>query len=135
MAAVDLDHFKAINDSYGHPVGDEVLVWVAERMSSCLRDGDAVGRLGGEEFVVLLSGADSGVAVKAGERIRRALADSTIATRAGHIRITASVGIATRIPSDETSSSILGRADEALYVAKAAGRNQVKASTDDKVPV
>lgn len=135
MAAVDLDHFKAINDSYGHPVGDEVLVWVAERMSSCLRDGDAVGRLGGEEFVVLFSGADSGVAVKAGERIRRALADSTIATRAGHIRITASVGIATRIPSDETSSSILGRADEALYVAKAAGRNQVKASTDDKVPV
>lgn len=134
MAVVDLDHFKAVNDSYGHQVGDEVLVWIAGRMSTCLRGGDAVGRLGGEEFVVLFSGADSEVALKAGERIRQALADSTIATGAGHLSITASVGIATRISSGETASSVLGRADQALYAAKAAGRNQVKASTNGKVP-
>ncbi|MPZ68449.1 MAG: diguanylate cyclase [Actinobacteria bacterium] len=97
-------------------------------MTSCLRAADAVGRLGGEEFVILFPGADTQAAAGAGERIRRALADSTIATAGGHVRITASLGIATRTAEDGTPTSVLGRADEALYTAKAAGRNRVKTS-------
>lgn len=135
IAVIDLDQFKAVNDSHGHPIGDDVLIWVSKRMATCLRAGDVVGRLGGEEFVVLLPGADSRGAANAGERIRRALTDSTIATAAGHLRITASIGTATRTPDDLTLSSILGRADAAMYRAKAAGRNQVKASEADKVLV
>lgn len=135
IAVLDLDNFKEINDSHGHSVGDEVLVWVAARMADCLRAGDAVGRLGGEEFVILFPGAGSETATRAGERIRRAISDSTIATAAGLVRITASVGIATRHPDDRISSTLLGRADQQMYAAKAAGRNQVMSSEKVRVLV
>ena len=135
LAVLDLDNFKEINDSYGHSVGDEVLVWVAERMTGCLRTGDAVGRLGGEEFVILFPGAGSEAATRAGERIRRAISDSSIATAAGRVRVTASVGIATQRSGDQISSTLLGRADQQMYAAKAAGRNRVMSSPDDKALV
>jgi diguanylate cyclase (GGDEF)-like protein len=121
---LDLDHFKQINDIYGHGRGDEALAAVGAALQATLREGDFAGRYGGEEFLVLLPSTGSEGAQKAAEKIRRAVADITIPTvpRA----ITASIGIAV-LPDDAGEATALVRnADRALYKAKANGRNRVE---------
>jgi diguanylate cyclase (GGDEF)-like protein len=120
---VDIDNFKAINDSFGHQVGDEVLVEVARRLIGAVRSTDMVARWGGEEFVVLLRDCALDHAVERAEEIRRQIADPIFP---GVGTVTVSVGAA-QLTGDEDVTSLLGRADEALYEAKRAGRNTVVA--------
>jgi diguanylate cyclase (GGDEF)-like protein len=115
----DLDHFKQVNDTKGHPAGDAVLRECAERMKSCVRPSDAVGRYGGEEFLVVLPGADAEAAAGTAERIRAAMAAST----AGGIAMTMSLGVAA---GRSDGDALVKAADGALYRAKAAGRNRVE---------
>ncbi|QWC55860.1 diguanylate cyclase [Erythrobacter sp. 3-20A1M] len=117
----DVDNFKSINDTYGHPEGDAVLVRIAQIAASCLRKGDLVGRLGGEEFGVILPGTDLEIASNVAERIR-----SQIAAKAGRGRptgpISVSLGVA-ELKEGGTAETLLGAADLALYEAKASGKN------------
>ncbi len=124
ILAFDLDHFKLVNDTHGHKAGDAVLVEVVRRLNLSLRPDDLVGRLGGEEFAVLLPGTDQEGARLAAERCRRRIADTPIDCEEVSLDITTSIGGSThcRVVSMET---ILHEADAALYAAKAGGRNQV----------
>jgi two-component system, cell cycle response regulator len=124
LMMADLDHFKAINDQYGHLAGDDVLRETATRLRSTFRRGDAVGRYGGEEFVALAIGCQMQDALGLAERFRENISREPVATSAGLIQITTSIGVAA-IPNVETSWTLLKAADEALYRAKAAGRNTV----------
>jgi len=118
----DVDHFKRINDTHGHAAGDRVLVEIVDRVTLGLRGADACGRLGGEEFAVLLPDTPAGGALPIAERLRLTLQQ---APRDGTgIGYTVSIGVATLLPG-ETIAAMLSRADAALYEAKAAGRNQV----------
>lgn len=121
---VDIDHFKVVNDNYGHALGDEVLKRVAHLLSSSLRSGDAIVRYGGEEFLVILAEVDLSRAAKIGERARQAIAEKPIAAGGKQISITISIGVAER-RGDEERDSLIERADTALYQAKQAGRNKV----------
>ena len=118
---LDLDHFKRINDSHGHPVGDEVLRGVAEVLREALRSHDIPGRYGGEEFGVLLPGSDVAAAEQIAERIRKRI---EWASFAGELRVTASVGCAALEAGDAHPAAWVARADRALYAAKAAGRHR-----------
>jgi diguanylate cyclase (GGDEF)-like protein len=135
VALLDLDHFKQINDTWGHGKGDEVLAAVGAVLESTLRDSDVVGRWGGEEFLLLLPDTDRDDAFVAAEKVREAIAAITVVgvERA----ITASLGVAT-LPEDGADIGTLTRhADRALYTAKARGRNRVErfvAETGDGVP-
>lgn len=122
----DLDHFKPINDTHGHPVGDEILSRLAPFLQGGRRRHDDVGRLGGEEFGITLPGADREDAVAIAESIRRELEITPITTSVGPIRITLSLGIATFDDYRETGDELIERADKALYDAKRAGRNRVR---------
>lgn len=127
---VDLDHFKAINDRFGHAAGDEVLVEVARRMSGLVRAGDQVGRFGGEEFLVLLPGADVAAAMSVGSRIRAGIAAAPVASARVPIPVTCSVGIATAGLVGSTDPEVITHhADLALYRSKAAGRDRVTLAT------
>jgi len=123
----DLDHFKNINDTYGHQVGDRVLQVVAERIMGLTRSYDFVGRYGGEEFVIVLPGCSLEDGLHRAEEFRRAIADTTISSGAGPIRVTCSFGAAENL-SESTSEELINNADEALYSAKKAGRNCVHAN-------
>jgi diguanylate cyclase (GGDEF)-like protein len=125
---IDVDHFKQVNDTQGHAVGDEVLVRLTHTMAATLRSTDALGRLGGEEFAILLPETDEAAAVAAGERIRTRVAQTVYHAQAGAVHPTVSIGVAALDPSDRDFSALLGRADEALYRAKARGRNLVVAA-------
>jgi diguanylate cyclase (GGDEF)-like protein len=132
VAFVDADHFKSINDRFGHLVGDDVLRHLADVLSANVRPTDVVARLGGEEFVVLLPGAGANAAVVLGQRLCDAVRLSEWDMIADGCTLTVSVGVATRPPSgllthdvDRDMAELLGRADEALYRAKRAGRDQV----------
>lgn len=122
----DIDHFKRINDSWGHQAGDEVLRAVTARMGKQLRALDIAGRYGGEEFMVLLSGAAGREASEAAERVRAAIArEPFVMVSAGvTVEVTISAGVAEILHGD-TPERLIARADAALYQAKAAGRNQV----------
>jgi two-component system cell cycle response regulator len=129
---IDIDHFKKINDTTGHQGGDEVLREVAARIKAELRLSDALGRFGGEEFIVLLADADSNDALNVAERIRASIADQALMLGCGDaLDVTVSIGIATLGESDrgkpiETIAQLLIlSADRALYQAKAEGRNRV----------
>ncbi len=124
---IDIDHFKAVNDSYGHNVGDEVLREFSDRLRSCIRGIDLACRLGGEEFVVVMPDTDLGVANKVAERIRRRIAGEPFAIERAScsIEVTISVGLAGRTDTGDTAELLLKRADEALYRAKRSGRNRV----------
>jgi diguanylate cyclase (GGDEF)-like protein len=122
LAIVDIDFFKRINDQFGHPYGDEVLVLLARLMDRCFRDSDRLFRFGGEEFLVILRGADLLGAELAFERFRAAV-EAFDFPQVG--RVTVSVGFTTLLAGD-AGSSAFGRADDALYVAKRRGRNQVQ---------
>jgi len=124
---VDIDHFKTINDEYGHQVGDEVIQVVARRLSRLALPGDVLGRYGGEEFALLARDPGSDPFASA-ERLRAAVADTPVATRAGALDVTVSVGAASLRADDTDIGTLLGRADRNLYEAKRAGRNRVAAT-------
>jgi two-component system, cell cycle response regulator len=123
---LDIDNFKAINDTYGHRLGDRVLVGVAQRLRARLRAEDWLGRLGGEEFLALLPDTGRSDAERVGEELRNCVAGAAIDTAEDTVPITVSIGWATR--SDEEAEALVHRADDALYVAKSAGRNTVRGS-------
>lgn len=120
IAIFDIDHFKQINDRFGHHVGDEVLKRVAIDAERELRSDDMLGRFGGEEFVILFPGAGSNIALMVAERVRR-----TIEAGGANPSVTVSIGVA-EFAQGETGETILRRADEALYAAKADGRNLLR---------
>jgi diguanylate cyclase (GGDEF)-like protein/PAS domain S-box-containing protein len=121
---VDLDHFKRINDTYGHAAGDALLCQFAERAQGCLRRGDLLARLGGEEFAVLLFESSAEGAVQTAERMRAAIAAEPMTHECEQIPLRVSIGVA-RIRQADTPESLLARADAALYAAKQSGRNRV----------
>jgi diguanylate cyclase (GGDEF)-like protein len=123
---VDIDFFKNVNDQYGHQVGDEVIQIVAGRLSRETRGDDQLGRYGGEEFALVLPTGDREPRLVA-ERLRAAIADAPLLTRAGALSVTVSVGAASLHPDDKDISTLLGRADRRLYEAKRGGRNRVAA--------
>lgn len=120
LIAMDLDHFKQINDTYGHLAGDKALIDFVVRVNTHLRRQDQLGRLGGEEFVLLLPETSQDEAAVVAERIRAATASSP-----AHPRYTVSMGVATLQPSDMSLQHLMSRADAAMYRAKDLGRNQV----------
>ena len=124
---VDIDHFKNVNDTYGHLCGDEVLQAVARRMKECMRPYDTVGRYGGEEFLIIASAADARGTLALAERIRRVLESKPVVTQAGEVRITASLGAAMSTDARGADPQTLLRlADKALYRAKDQGRNRAE---------
>jgi diguanylate cyclase (GGDEF)-like protein len=132
VAIVDVDHFKRINDRYGHAVGDEALKAVAAAMRAVCREGDLLGRYGGEEFAVLLRDIGPEHTLAAAERLRRAVAGVTLQHGEDTIAPTASIGVASLAPQDRSFDQLLNRADRALYRAKAGGRNRVVAAEADE---
>ncbi|HTV57785.1 MAG TPA: diguanylate cyclase [Verrucomicrobiae bacterium] len=127
IALVDLDHFKIVNDTYGHAAGDFVLREAARRMASCIRPYDMLGRYGGEEFLVVIPSTDVSGALCLAERIRAAVSKEPIASPNGPVQLTASLGVA--ISSGEYSQSeddLIQSADKALYIAKEKGRNRAE---------
>ncbi len=124
MIMLDLDHFKRINDTYGHPGGDEVLRKIAACIKDTLRGGDIPIRMGGEEFAVFISGRDSGAACLLAERIRSRVAEIRFDPPLEEVRMTISCGVSFR-QQQETLGDFVARGDKALYTAKETGRNQV----------
>jgi len=124
----DVDHFKRVNDAYGHQVGDEVLQQVSSRLLGAVRSYDRVGRYGGEEFLLVLSGCDSQLAQRRAEEIRKAVAGRLFETSGGSLSISLSIGALTSNDWDPgfSSARLLNEADRALYRAKAIGRNCVE---------
>ncbi|GBQ29192.1 diguanylate cyclase domain-containing protein [Gluconacetobacter sacchari] len=128
---IDVDHFKSINDRYGHAAGDEVIRHVAAIMSSVLRSNDITGRMGGEEFAVCLPNIGSEEAGRIGDRLRCELAETQAWFEDVAISLTVSVGIARMLPTDRNGEQVLARADKALYMAKQAGRNRLSYAPDE----
>ncbi|HEY8099013.1 MAG TPA: diguanylate cyclase [Methylobacter sp.] len=124
LLMLDLDFFKRVNDTYGHATGDEVLKTFAEIALNNSRAIDIPARLGGEEFAILLAGADKHDAMAMAERLREQVAEIVIDHEAGPVRITVSIGAATLLAEDTNGEAVLHRADAALYEAKDRGRNQ-----------
>jgi diguanylate cyclase (GGDEF)-like protein len=123
---IDLDHFKRVNDTHGHDMGDQVLRETASLLRGRMRTYDAVCRLGGEEFVVIAPGMDLRAGCDCAERLRGGLESHAIAGPAGEVRVTMSVGVAVRAEGMGGPADLLKAADQAAYAAKAAGRNQVR---------
>jgi diguanylate cyclase (GGDEF)-like protein len=124
----DVDHFKRVNDTFGHPVGDEVLVEISKATRRLVRNEDVFARYGGEEFVLILRGIALDGARIVGERLRERIAELSIATDKGPLKITVSVGCASFASTPEASAeSLVQLADKRLYVAKRGGRNRVVA--------
>jgi two-component system, cell cycle response regulator len=123
LVRVDVDHFKAINDTHGHEAGDQVLAEVAHRLAGAVRGGDELARWGGDEFVAILPGTDKPGALRAAERLRAAAAVAPIQAAGTALDVTVSVGWADW--EGDTPDDLLARADRALYRAKDTGRNQV----------
>jgi len=119
VVLIDIDRFKHVNDRFGHLVGDEVLVAFSRVLESQVRGGDVVGRWGGEEFVLVLRRTTPGDAYALAERIRATVATTLFP---GVRRLTASLGVCAALPN-ESLTELMGRADSALYSAKAGGRN------------
>ncbi|RMF45656.1 MAG: diguanylate cyclase [Anaerolineae bacterium] len=127
LLMLDIDHFKRINDTYGHLAGDRVLQELTKACIRLLRDEDVIGRYGGEEFVIVLPGTPLNGALHVAQRIQEQLKSMTIPTEDGrHIHITVSIGVATWDTDVTTFEALINRADEALYQAKANGRNRIE---------
>ncbi len=131
LLMLDIDHFKSVNDTYGHPGGDKVLATVAKRMMRNLKKQDLIGRLGGEEFAVLLPGCAPRKARNVAERIRLAVETSPVCISGeAELTVTVSVGATTSVLPDHDLDWMLGIADKALYQAKTSGRNRAIFSGD-----
>ncbi len=124
LVLVDVDHFKQINDTHGHAVGDEVLTGIAERLREACRDHDVVARWGGEEFLLLLTRTDLDGGRRAAERIRQSIATQPLSASRPALRVTVSVGVTESLAAEPLGEGI-ARADRALYRSKQAGRDQV----------
>jgi two-component system, cell cycle response regulator len=125
----DIDHFKAINDAFGHDAGDDVLIAFSERLRIGVRGIDLVARYGGEEFFLVMPDTDAQYASSVAERLRSDVEKVPFATRSGEeIPVTVSIGIAEWHGRSDTPDALIRRADQALYAAKRAGRNRVVAS-------
>ncbi len=131
LVLVDLDHFKQINDRCGHLAGDAVLRETARRMEESVRSYDAVGRYGGEEFLIVLAALGLAGTAELAERLRRAVADEHVATAAGPVSVTVSAGFAVGEPGTTAPEVLIEAADQALYRAKARGRNRVERAGGD----
>jgi diguanylate cyclase (GGDEF)-like protein len=129
---IDVDHFKTINDRFGHAGGDRMLAALARGIGRCLREGDVLGRVGGEEFLVLLPGIGIDDALALAERLRMAVARLQVVLEGEPQSATVSIGAAARETSDTEPGTLIRRADRALYIAKNAGRNRV--ATLDATP-
>ena len=125
LIMLDLDHFKAINDTYGHLCGDAVLAAIGQRIRDVLRDSDTKCRYGGEEFMVLLPDTPRPGALHVAESLRQQLAETSVTWNGKKVSTTASVGLAMALPREPSPTTLLGRADAALYRAKDGGRNQM----------
>ena len=128
IIAIDLDHFKDVNDRLGHAAGDDVLASLARVLQDQTRRQDVVGRIGGEEFAVILPETSRPAAIELAERVRAHLRSVTIAASGIALSVTASLGVAEVVPTDRSASQALRRADQALYRAKRQGRNRVEAA-------
>jgi len=125
----DIDHFKRVNDTWGHPVGDRVIVRIAQTLKSCCRSRDLLARFGGEEFVILLPDADLQQAALCAERIRATVATTAFQMGDGDTaHVSLSIGVALVDVEHDSIQSALDRADQALYTAKQDGRNRVAIS-------
>lgn len=125
LIMADLDHFKNVNDTYGHQIGDEVLKIATKRMTGVTRKGSVIARYGGEEFVIMLTEKSYESAVKTARRIQKAMEDSPFMIKGMSINITVSLGVATHTNPRESLDDIIHMADVALYDAKRTGRNKV----------
>lgn len=128
LLMMDLDHFKNVNDRHGHEAGDKVLSGMASTVLDLLRESDVMGRLGGEEFAVLLVEAGGGEAVSVAERLRATLAQSPVKINGSSVSYTVSIGVASLTASDKDVEDLLRRADQALYRAKRLGRDRVESA-------
>lgn len=126
LIMIDADHFKQINDTAGHLAGDQVLAEIVQHIKRVLRSVDVIARLGGEEFCVMLPGTDADDAGLVAELIRKAVAAARIATAAGELSITISLGTASLAADTHSANELLAAADKALYRAKANGRNRIE---------
>ena len=125
LLALDIDHFKSVNDTYGHATGDQALREVAGCIQSVLRSNDLSARFGGEEFTILLPETPIGAAVEVAERLRLRIAALSIPTGTTPLTITISIGVTTLMPGDDYLDRLMARADACLYTAKHSGRNRV----------
>jgi diguanylate cyclase (GGDEF)-like protein len=133
IALIDIDHFKDINDSFGHSAGDQVLRSMAEVFLKNVREIDVLARLGGDEFVLLLPAANGLQAYEVVERARTALQSQPISVNDASVTIRISAGIAS-LTQDETFDGFMIRADQALYRAKESGRNRIHMADNKEVP-
>jgi diguanylate cyclase (GGDEF)-like protein len=129
LLMTDIDHFKSVNDTYGHATGDVVLKRLGEILRELKRDTDTVSRFGGEEFCVLCEETDTRGAVQLGNRIREALEAEVFHTELGKLTVTLSVGVATYPQDADDSGGLFEASDKALYAAKHGGRNQVRSAS------
>ena len=125
---LDLDHFKQVNDQYGHMVGDQVLQEFAKRCSYSVREIDLVGRYGGEELIILLPETDRATSMQVAERLLSTISDTPIKIFDKEISVTASIGVATQDENTTDLETLIARADQAMYIAKHKGRNRVAMS-------
>ncbi len=125
LLLLDLDHFKRLNDSYGHPAGDAALRNAANALQKLIRSGDVAARYGGEEFAVIMPNAEESGALKTADRIRRAIEKDQVLCEAARIQVTASIGVACWPKHGKELKDLVAAADRALYAAKQAGRNRV----------
>jgi diguanylate cyclase (GGDEF)-like protein len=125
----DIDHFKKLNDTYGHPAGDAAIRNTAQVLERHLRQGDHAARYGGEEFAAILPGADEGGALHLAERVRAAIESSRVVFDGARLGVTVSLGVAVWPADGKDQEALLAAADRALYAAKQAGRNRVVAAS------
>jgi diguanylate cyclase (GGDEF)-like protein len=128
IVMMDVDHFKNVNDTHGHGAGDRVIQSAVEACRASIRPQDIIARVGGEEFAILLPGMALSEGLKAAERMRQGVAAQLTKTRDGHVSVTASFGVAMASPGLRDFESALASADQAMYSAKAGGRNMVRAA-------
>ena len=128
LLMIDFDHFKSVNDNYGHSCGDEALIQAVEAMHGKLRTEDTLARVGGEEFAVILPHTGIADAIKVAERLRRVVSEMLVESSGQQLHVTISVGVAECGAEESHIDETLKRADEALYAAKEQGRNRVVAA-------
>ena len=124
IICIDIDHFKSINDNYGHNIGDEILKLVSSKMNKLIRKSDILARTGGEEFTILLNNTDKENAFILAEKLRTTIENSCYRDKEFEIQVTISLGISELQNDDEELDSIISRADKALYRAKNESRNK-----------